>query len=85
MPLDPSVSLSVALAEAPGSCAFFLPSGVSRDAGVPTGDEVMRKGLRRLHQLETSSAEPLDDDALDAWLATTFRQRLTYSDLLTPT
>jgi hypothetical protein len=39
MPLDPIVSLSVAIAEAPGSYAFFLRSGVSRDAGVPTGSE----------------------------------------------
>ena len=50
VPLDPIVSLSVALAEAPGTCAFFLGAGVSRDAGVPTGYEVMRDGLRRLHQ-----------------------------------
>lgn len=82
MPLDPIVSLSVALAEAPGTCAFFLGSGVSRDAGVPTGYEVMRDGLRRLYQLETPSAEALDDEALDAWLRETGREHITYSDLL---
>ncbi len=76
MPPDPIVSLSVALAEAPGTCAFFLGSGISRDAGVPTGFEVMREGLRRLHQLETTSAEPLDDQALDAWLAETDREHI---------
>src|SRR4051794_20314839 len=59
VPLDPIVSLSVALAEAPGTCAFFLGSGVSRDAGVPTGWEVMRDGLRKLHRIENPDAEPL--------------------------
>ena len=82
MPLDPIVSLSVALAEAPGTCAFFLGSGVSRDAGVPTGYEVMREGLRRLQQLETATAADATDEELDAWLAETGRTALTYSDLL---
>jgi hypothetical protein len=82
VPLDPIVSLSVALAEAPGTCAFFLGSGVSRDAGVPTGWEVMRDGLRKLHQLETTSRDPPDDAALDAWLAETGREHITYSELL---
>lgn len=82
MPLDPIVSLSVALAEAPGTCAFFLGSGVSRDAGVPTGWEVMRAGLRRLHQLETESEAPANDEELAAWQANTGREEMTYSDLL---
>jgi hypothetical protein len=82
VPLDPIVSLSVALAEAPGTCAFFLGSGVSRDAGVPTGYEVMRDGLRKLHNVENPDSEPVDDEALDAWLAKTGREHMTYSDLL---
>ena len=80
--LDPIVSLSVALAEAPGTCAFLLGSGVSRDAGVPTGWEIMRAGLHRLHQLETSSAEQIDDETLDMWLRETSREDITYSELL---
>jgi hypothetical protein len=81
MPLDPIVSLSVALAEAPGSCALFLGSGVSRDAGVPTGAEVMRQGLGRLYELETQEAPP-DEETLAAWLAETGREGITYSQLL---
>lgn len=82
MVLDPIVSLSVALAEAPGTCAFFLGSGVSRDAGVPTGYEVMREGLRRLHRIETATTDQLTDEQLDEWLRETERDHLTYSDLL---
>jgi hypothetical protein len=82
MSLDPIISLSVALAEAPGTCAFFLGSGVSRDAGVPTGQEIMREGLRKLHQLETESAEPANDAELETWLTETGRDGVTYSELL---
>lgn len=82
MPLDPIVSLSVALAEAPGTCAFFLGSGASRDAGVPTGHEVMASGLRRLHQLETGAEAVATDEELAAWQAATGRSDVTYSDLL---
>ena len=80
--LDPIVSLSVALAEAPGTCAFFLGSGVSSDAGVPTGWQVMRDGLHRLHQLELSSPDQVSDNELDAWLKETGREHITYSALL---
>lgn len=82
VPLDPIVSLSVALAEAPATCAFFVGAGVSRDAGVPTGREVMLAGLRRLHQLETAADDPADDDELAAWQSATGREGITYSELL---
>lgn len=87
MSLDPIVSLSVAIAEAPGSVAFFLGSGVSRDAGIPTGWEILRATQQRLRQLETASGEdphpgPLDDEGLDAWLEDTGRAALNYSELL---
>ena len=82
MALDPIVSLSVAIAEAPGACTVLLGSGVSRDAGVPTGVEVLRNGLRQLHDLENPEAGPIDDSALGIWLRETGREELRYSDLL---
>lgn len=80
-PLDPIVSLSVALAEAPGTCAFFLGSGVSRQAGVPTGQQLVQAGLRRLYQLEEGVGR-VEQSALEQWLSDTGRQDLAYSDLL---
>jgi SIR2-like domain len=80
--LDPIVSLSVALAEAPGACAFLLGSGVSGDAGVPTGREVMQDGLRKLYLLETSTSLPIEDEELDGWLEQTGRSGISYSALL---
>lgn len=86
-PLDPIVSLSVAIAEAPGSTAFFLGSGVSRDAGIPTGWEVLRATQQRLRQIQLAQIdgpvpEPVDDQELDQWLDDAGYEALSYSDLL---
>jgi hypothetical protein len=55
---------------------------VERHAGIPTGYEVLRAGLRRLHQLENGRREPLSDPELDRWLKETGRKHITYSELL---
>lgn len=79
--LDPIVPLSVALAESPGSYAFFLGSGVSRDAGVPTGGEVLREALRDMQRLDTNEETDSPED-LQAWLERSGRLDLTYSEVL---
>ena len=61
------------LLHARGRWPSILGSGVSRDAGVPTGHEVLREGLRKLQRVETASDAPLDDEALDAGVAQTGR------------
>lgn len=80
--LDPIVSLSVAIAEAPGSYAFFLGSGVSRDAGVPTGSQVFWQGVGELYRLEKETQETPEQEQLGEWLSETDREGMTYSDLL---
>jgi hypothetical protein len=80
--LDPIVSLSVAIAEAPGSYAFFLGSGVSRDAGVPTGSEVFWQAVGELYRLQETSEETPDREGLAAWLESTEGPDATYSDVL---
>jgi SIR2-like domain len=82
VPLDPIVSLSVAIAEAPGSYAFFLGSGVSRDAGVPTGGEVFWRAVGELYRLENSTSETLEEGRLREWLEQTGRADVGYSDML---
>jgi hypothetical protein len=81
-PLDPIVSLTVAIAEAPGSFAFFLGSGVSRDAGVPTGDEVWWRTVGELWRLDHVAAETPSRDDLQQWLKATGRVEAGYSDVL---
>jgi SIR2-like domain len=81
-PLDPIVSLSVAIAEAPGSHTFFLGSGVSREAGVPTGQQVFWQAVGELYRLEEETQETPDEEGLQEWLKKTKRDQLGYSDLL---
>jgi hypothetical protein len=75
-PLDPIVSLAVALAESPGTYAFFLGSGVSHDAGVSTGAEVLAIARNDLYRLENPDKDALDTEAVDAWLQATKRDKL---------
>jgi NAD-dependent SIR2 family protein deacetylase len=82
MPLDPIVSLAVAIAEKPASFAFLLGSGVSQDAGVPTGGEVFWQAVAELYRLEQVTADTPDDDVLRTWLAESGRADLRYSDVL---
>lgn len=82
MTLDPIVSLSVAIAEAPGSHAFFLGSGISREAGVPTGQQVFWQAAGELYRLEEETEDTPDEEALGEWLKEKGRDQLGYSDLL---
>jgi hypothetical protein len=81
-PLDPIVSATVAIAEAPGSYAFLLGAGVPRDAGVPTGREVFWLTVGALYRLEQETSETPSEDELNGWLAETERSELNYSSLL---
>ncbi len=82
MTLDPIVSLSVAIAEAPGSHAFFLGSGISREAGVLTGKQVFWQAAGELYRLEEQTEETPREDELRDWLKKTGRDQQGYSDLL---
>jgi hypothetical protein len=68
-PLDPIVSLTVAIAEAPGSFAFFLGSGASRDAGIPTGGEVRLQAMGELYRLQEQVEDTPPAPELEAWFA----------------
>jgi len=80
--LDPIVSLSVAIAEKPGSYAFFVGSGVSRDAGIPTGSEVLWKAVGELHRLENETTDTPNLEGLAEWLRSTDRGEIDYSTVL---
>jgi hypothetical protein len=80
--LDPIVSLAVGVAEGPGSYAFFLGSGVSRDAGVPTGSQVYWKAVGELYRLENTTRKTPKQAGLAKWLADTGRGDAGYSDVL---
>lgn len=82
VPLDPIVSLAVALAEAPGACACLLGAGVSVDAGVPTASGIRQDGLRHLYRLDSGDDANPDDEQLAEWLREQGHEDLGYSSLL---
>ncbi len=81
-PLDPIVSLAVAVAESPGAYAFLLGAGVSKDAGVPTGGGVLSIALNDLYRLEHPEDDPPDEATLATWAADTGYANITYSEML---
>jgi hypothetical protein len=83
MRLDPIGSLSVAVADAPGSHAFLLGSGVSSDAGVPTAQEVFWRVVAELYRTAHVAEETPGEEEVAAWLGEiSLRARLTYSEVL---
>ena len=81
--LDPIVSLAVGIAESPGLYAFLLGSGVSRDAGVPTGGEVLRNAQADLYRVVTNESEPPEGEGgLDRWIEKQGYADLGYSGIL---
>ena len=50
--IDPILPLSVSIAEGRRAYAFFLGSGISKAASIPTGGEIFGDTVRKLYQLE---------------------------------
>lgn len=80
--LDPIVSLSVAVAEAPGAIACLLGAGVSKDADVPLASEIVRDLQHRLFAAHDPDAEQPDAHTLDEWLREHDLHDLAYSQLM---
>ncbi|HEX8741508.1 MAG TPA: SIR2 family protein [Thermoleophilaceae bacterium] len=70
------------MAEGPASYALLLGSGVSADAGVPTGGDVFWTGVEDLYALTTQRSDAPDREALRSWLNEVGGQEWTYSDVL---
>ncbi len=45
-PLDPLVALSVGISTSPGAYAVLIGAGVSLEAGVPTGEQILQSTLQ---------------------------------------
>ncbi|MBP1627548.1 MAG: putative NTPase [Holophagaceae bacterium] len=76
--IDPIHSLAFSIQANPGVYAVMLGSGISRDAGIPTGWEITLDLVRRLAQL--NSEECGSDPA--AWYLQKFEHEPDYSMLL---
>lgn len=79
--IDPILPLAVSIAEGRGNCAFFLGSGVSRPAGIPTGKEILRDAVIQLYKL-SNNIESVSDKELLKWLKKSNYKDFTYSQIL---
>jgi hypothetical protein len=76
--IDPLLSLAFSMRAGPGTYALLLGSGVSRQAGIPTGWEVVLELLRRLAALEGTGPGP----SPEVWYQARHGDSITYSILL---
>lgn len=80
-PLDPLIQLSVAMAVTPGGFAVLLGSGVSMEAGIPTGQRVFLDTVERLYRVQEGS-DPPGPEELNEWVVAESLDELGYSGLL---
>jgi hypothetical protein len=78
MPVDPILSLALALQSSKGAYALLLGSGISRAAKIPTGWEVVLDLCRNLAVMKQEDCEP--DPA--AWYSKTYGEEPDYAKLL---
>ncbi|MFA5066035.1 MAG: SIR2 family protein [Dehalococcoidia bacterium] len=78
--IDPILPLSISMAEGKSVYALLLGSGVSIEAGVPTGRDIFWETMRLIYR-ETGSKD--DDEAkLKEWFEASEYATYTYSDIL---
>ncbi|MBA7519299.1 hypothetical protein ES705_11377 [subsurface metagenome] len=75
---DNSLKLAFSLYTNPKIYALLLGSGISRDAGIPTGWEIVEELIRKIAILRKTSAEPNPSQ----WYKKHFKQEPEYSKLL---
>ena len=76
--IDPLTSLSISIYDNKGVYALLLGSGVSRDAGIPTGWEIVLDLIRKLALIENEDCEPDPD----IWYIDKFDEEPGYSKIL---
>lgn len=78
--IDPILPLSISIAEGKGVYAFFLGSGVSMEAGIPTGSDIFWETIRLIRH---DGSQQTDDIAqLADWLKTSEYANYTYANIL---
>jgi len=76
--IDPLTSLSISIYDNKGVYALLLGSGISRDAGIPTGEEIVLDLIRKLALIEKEDCESNPNN----WYFNKFDEKPDYSKLL---
>lgn len=79
--LDPIVPLAVSIADGPGTIALFLGSGVSKEAGILTGEEILEDTQKRIYKV-ANKKDATTVEELQQWLKSKSLHKLGYGKLL---
>jgi NAD-dependent SIR2 family protein deacetylase len=81
MSIDPILPLSISMAEGMGTYVLFLGSGLSAEAGIPTGNAIFYDSIKLLYKL-LNGVEEADEDIINEWFTDGEFKDFTYSDIL---
>lgn len=80
--IDPMLPLAISVAEGRGVYALFLGSGVSREAGVATGSDILWDTIRIIYKEKEKKDPPEERASLQAWFEHSEYAGLGYSQIL---
>lgn len=78
--IDPILPLSIGIAERKGVYAFLLGSGISREAGIHTGNEIFWDTIRIIYR--DKEGKEADDKSLQEWFEASEFANHGYSEIL---
>lgn len=81
MSVDPILPLSISIAEGERTYAFFLGSGISNKAGIPTGKKILRETIKLLYKMENEGLE-VKDEEVEEWFKESEYADWGYSEIL---
>lgn len=81
MTLDPILPLSISIADGERTYALFLGSGISKIAGIPTGEDILRNTIKLLYKMENEVEEVEFVDAVN-WFKESKYKDMGYSEIL---
>ena len=82
MTIDPILPLSISIAEGKGTYAFFLGSGISSMAGVPTGTKLLELTKEKLYMMDKTLKTIDNAENFQKWLELKDINDIDYSKLL---
>jgi hypothetical protein len=81
--IDPRIALATSVYAAPGVYALLLGSGISMEAGVPTGWGVALDLVRMIARADGIDLDDTNDEGTERWFVGRYGVDLRYDDLLT--
>lgn len=81
MSVDPILPLSISITEGERTYAIFLGSGISSNAGIPTGGQLLSNTIKLLYKMENNGSEVRDEE-VEVWFKKSEYKSWGYSEIL---